>query len=163
MDFRKYFGQKVNGTSPRRPLKLAGGVVLVVMAGSVAAAASMPLEGREASATDAIIVGSLWQLMLGLVVVLSAIAVGAWLLRRFGRVSSAIGSIIRIVGGVSMGPRERIVLLQVGNTQLLLGVTPGRIQSLHVLDEPIPERDLSTDTQSFAGRLASVIKIPKSA
>jgi len=36
-----------------------------------------------------------------------------------------------------MGTRERVVLLQVGETQLLLGVAPGRVQTLHVLDKPL--------------------------
>ena len=62
-----------------------------------------------------------------------------------------------------MGPRERVVLLQVGNAQLLLGVTPGRIQSLHVLDEPVSEYEINADASGFAGRLAAAIKLPRSA
>ena len=57
-----------------------------------------------------------------------------------------------------MGPRERVVLLQVGDTQLLLGVTPGRIQSLHVLDQPVSYSDIGTEASSFAGRLMAAIK-----
>ena len=163
MDVRKSLGLKAKSASSWRPLKLTSGVFLVFMAGSVGAA-SMPIESQQVTAgADPVIVGSLWQLMLGLAVVLGAIAAAAWLLRRFGRVSSAIGGIIKIVGGVSMGPRERVVLLQVGNTQLLLGVTPGRIQSLHVLDEPVPACDINTDTHGFAGRLAAAIRLPRSA
>ncbi len=36
-----------------------------------------------------------------------------------------------------MGSRERIVLLQVGEEQVLIGVSPGRINKLHVLNKPI--------------------------
>jgi len=39
--------------------------------------------------------------------------------------------------------REKVVLLQVGKKQLLLGVTPGRIDTLHVLEG---EDCLNTDT-----------------
>ena len=162
MDFRMHLGQEVKRALFSQALRLVGGLFLVIMAGPVAVA-SMLLEGQEVTGGDPAIAGSVWQLMLGLVVVLGAIAVGAWLLRRFGRVSSAIGGAIKIVGGVSMGPRERVVLLQVGNTQLLLGVTPGRIQSLHVLDEPVSECDSTADTNGFAGRLAAAIKLPRSA
>jgi flagellar protein FliO/FliZ len=61
----------------------------------------------------------------------------AWLLRRSGRFTSGVHGALQILGGVSMGARERIVLLQVGKQQLLVGVAPGRIQTLHVLAEPI--------------------------
>jgi len=41
---------------------------------------------------------------------------------------------MRIVGGLSLGMREKVILLQVGKKQLILGVTPGRIDALHVLE-----------------------------
>ena len=50
----------------------------------------------------------------------------------------AAGGGLRILGGLSMGARERVVLLQVGDTQLLVGVAPGRVQTLHVLEQPLP-------------------------
>lgn len=162
MDFREYFGQEVAYASSSRRLRPVVGFILLIMAGSVGAA-SIPVEGHEVTGGDPAIAGSLWQLMLGLLVVLGAIGAGAWLLRHFGRVPSAIGGAIKIVGGVSMGPRERVVLLQVGDAQLLLGVTPGRIQSLHVLDEPVSECGINADTNGFAGRLAAAIKLPRSA
>ena len=44
---------------------------------------------------------------------------------------------IKIVAGVSIGTRDRIVLLQVGEEQILVGLTPGRIEKLHTLAEPL--------------------------
>jgi flagellar protein FliO/FliZ len=82
--------------------------------------------------------GSLLQLILGLAAVLVLIFGGAWFLKRYGRVSGLIGSgAVRVLGAVSLGARERAVLLQVGARQLLVGVAPGRVQTLYVLDEPI--------------------------
>ncbi len=102
---------------------LAGCVALPVHAASTATdAAGGPLAWE-----------SLLQMSLGLVAVLVAIVGMAWLARRFGRFQSPAGGILRILGGLSLGPRERVVLLQVGNVQLLVGVAPGRIQTLHVL------------------------------
>ena len=83
--------------------------------------------------------GNLLQLSFGLLVVLAAIVGSAWLLRRYGRLQSGVDGALRIIGGLSMGPRERVVLVQVGKQQLLLGVAPGRIQTLHVLDEPVTD------------------------
>jgi len=41
---------------------------------------------------------------------------------------------MRIVGGLSLGMREKVILVQAGRKQLILGVTPGRIETLHVLE-----------------------------
>jgi flagellar protein FliO/FliZ len=81
---------------------------------------------------------SLWQLTLGMLMVLALIVGLAWVLKRSGRFQMAAGGGLRILGGLSMGARERVVLLQVGETQLLVGVAPGRVQTLHVLEQPLP-------------------------
>lgn len=94
---------------------------------------------------------------LGLAVVLAAVLALAWLLRRVGRLQSSAGGALRTLGGLSLGPRERAVLVQVGETQLLLGVAPGHVKTLHVLERSIVV-DQSPDTPQpgvFAKRLAS--------
>jgi flagellar protein FliO/FliZ len=68
----------------------------------------------------------------GLLLVLAAIGTCAWLLRRTGAVHTT-GSPVRVLGGASLGPRERVVLVRVGATEILLGVAPGRVQRLLVL------------------------------
>lgn len=102
--------------------------------------------------------GGLLQVTLGLLVVVGAIIGGAWMLRRFGHIQNGAHGNIKVVGGVSMGARERVVLLQVGETQLLLGVAPGRIQTLHVLDKPVAVNQSNTGGGGFAGRLAELLK-----
>ena len=124
--------------SPQCRLRLPGAVrtgalaLLLLPAGAWAAAGDKPKD-----LPDPMGVGGIAQVGLALFVVLLLILGMAWLLRRFGRVPGSSGGPIRIVGGVSMGQRERIVLVQVGETQVLVGVAPGRVQTLHVLDEPV--------------------------
>ncbi|WP_455234558.1 flagellar biosynthetic protein FliO [Thiogranum longum] len=102
---------------------------------------------------------SLWQLTLGMLLVLGLMLGIAWLLKRTGRFQMAAGGGLRILGGLSMGARERVVLLQVGETQLLLGVAPGRVQTLHVLDEPLQsERGAATGLPGFADQLGRILK-----
>ena len=105
------------------------------------------------------VLGSLAQLTLGLAVVLLVLLAGAWLLRRFTRLPPGAGGALRILGGLSMGPRERVVLVQVGKTRLLLGVAPGRVQTLHVLDDAEPDSAPPAPERSgFAQRLAAALK-----
>ncbi len=73
-----------------------------------------------------------WLGGLGLVLVL--ILVCLWLLQRLGRWNAPAGGQIRVLGGVSLGSRERLLVVEVGQTQLILGVAPGRVQTLHVLE-----------------------------
>ncbi len=91
----------------------------------------------KASVQDPLAMTNLWQLTLGMIAVLGLIVGIAWLLKRSGRFQMAAGGGLRVLGGLSMGTRERVVLLQVGETQLLLGVAPGRVQTLHVLEQPL--------------------------
>lgn len=94
--------------------------------------------------------GSLVNTALGLVAVLALIIGMAWLLRRFGGLPSVGKGAVTIVGGVSLGPRERAVLLQVGETQVLVGVAPGQVRALHVLNQPL---EVTADEK--AGRFSS--------
>jgi len=41
---------------------------------------------------------------------------------------------VQVLGGVSLGTRERAVLLSVDGTRLLVGVAPGQVRTLHVLE-----------------------------
>jgi len=88
-------------------------------------------------ATDHMSSGYLAQLIVGLMFVLLCIVVLAWLAKRFNRLQSSSDGSLQILGGISMGARERVVLVQVGTAQLLLGVAPGRINMLHQLEQPL--------------------------
>jgi flagellar protein FliO/FliZ len=82
-------------------------------------------------------VASLGQVTLALALVLAVIFIAAWLLRRvrgFGRPASGA---LDILADLPVGQKERAVLIRVGTTQVLLGVAPGRVTTLHVLAEPV--------------------------
>lgn len=110
--------------------------------------------------TDTSVSGNLLQTTFGLLIVLAVIAAVAWLFKRFGNYQIGVQGKMKIVGGVSLGTRERVVLLQVGDKQLLLGVAPGQIRTLHVLDKPLELDNSSTaeNSHSFAARLHTALK-----
>lgn len=129
----------------------------MIVSVSVRAADRLVAVPAAKHAADPLAAGNLLQLTLGLVVVLAAIVGSAWLLRRYGRLQSNMAGALRVIGGLSMGPRERVVLVQVGKQQLLLGVAPGRIQTLCVLDEPIAEPPRPAEQLKFAEQLGKVL------
>lgn len=103
---------------------------------------SMPVYSSEEAVSKIIksdpMSGSyLLQLVLGLIVVVLCIIALAWFAKKMNNFQSLTDDSLKIVSAINMGARERIVLLQVGEEQLLVGVSPGRINKLHVLDKPI--------------------------
>lgn len=103
--------------------------------------------------------GSIAQLATSLVLVVALIIVLAWLYRRFGGGQLAQSGIMKIVAGISLGARERVVLMQVGEQQVLLGVSPGRVQMLCSLDKPVTVAEAAAlKGESFAERFAEAMK-----
>jgi flagellar protein FliO/FliZ len=93
--------------------------------------------GADAPAAGgAVSVVGLLQVIVALAVVLAAIAVFAWLLRRWMPGTAAAGGLLRIVGGVMIGPRERLVLVEVGDTWLLVGVAANNVSLVHSMPRP---------------------------
>lgn len=96
------------------------------------------------------------QMFVGMLVVLAVIFTLAWLMKRTGYVKPQLQGALKVLASVSVGQRERIVLVQAGDEQLLLGVAPGQVRSLHVLKEPINVAD-AADAVSFAQRLQEML------
>ncbi|WP_425489389.1 flagellar biosynthetic protein FliO [Cognatilysobacter bugurensis] len=112
-------------------------------------AAARPLPA--ASPADA---GSLGGTVFALLLVVGLILGLGWLAKRmpgFGRGAPSNG--LRMVASLPIGPRERVVVVEVGETQLLLGVGPGGTRTLHTLAEPLPEAGPTPGPQ-FAQLLA---------
>jgi flagellar protein FliO/FliZ len=82
-------------------------------------------------------IGGLGEVAFALLIVLAAIFVVAWLVRRMRIVGNRVGGAIDILANVQLGQKERAVLLKVGTTQILIGVAPGQVNTLHVLTEPL--------------------------
>jgi flagellar protein FliO/FliZ len=102
--------------------------------------------------------GQLTQLVFGLLLVLGLIFLLAWLLRRVQQAGPAgKGQVIDIVGSRALGPRDRLMLVQVGNEQILLGLSPGSITALHVLKEPVQVPSAEKATPEFAQRLLEML------
>src|SRR5690606_5769651 len=81
-------------------------------------------------------VGSLGGAVFALALVVGLILGLAWLIRRMpGLGGGAANPALRIVGSLALGPRDRLVVVEVGQTQLLLGVGAGGTRTLHTLDQ----------------------------
>lgn len=105
--------------------------------------------------------GSYLQMVLGLLFILTLIFGMGWFIRRMGTFNSVANGSIKLLGGLSVGQREKVVLVQVGETQLLVGVAPGQIRTLHVLDKPVSDYEPHPASSGFAEKLNSFLKQQK--
>jgi flagellar protein FliO/FliZ len=142
--------------------KLFGLVLGLALPFSVLAAEPVATAAAAAAAAPVAsggVAGQLTQLVFGLLLVLGLIFFLAWLLRRVQQAGPAgKGQVIELIGSRALGPRDRLMLVQVGNEQILLGLSPGTITALHVMKEPI-EVPTTTDkaTPEFAQHLLKIL------
>ena len=100
-------------------------------------AATHPLAGwAQTTATEppGVSGSAIVQMLLGLTLIIGLLFAGAYLLRKLngGRSFGHTGP-MRIVGGLMISARERIVLLEVGEEWIVIGIVPGQIKTLHTL------------------------------
>lgn len=76
--------------------------------------------------------GSVLQVIFSLLLVLAAVALVAWILKRINLPQQG-ASLIKVISGVAVGQRERIVLLEINDTWLVVGVAPGQVRTLHTM------------------------------
>ena len=111
----------------------------------------------QAPAAGSGIGGQLAQLVIGLLLVIGLIFLLAWTMRRVQRFGPSGGKVIKIVASQALSPRDRLVLVQVGNEQVLLGMSPGRITPLHTMAEPVHMPDAEPASTEFAQRLMELL------
>ena len=104
---------------------------------SISAQAGMFAAPQTTSTPHPVGVGGLGEVACALVIVLAAIFIVAWVVRRMRLAGNRVAGGLDILADVPLGQKERAVLLRVGNQQILLGVAPGRVNTLHILPEPL--------------------------
>lgn len=91
-----------------------------------------------------------------LILVLAMFVGFAWLMRRFNGYQSSAQGGLQVITGLNLGTREKLVVVQVGEEQLLLGVTPGKIARLHELESQIA-MDQPASTGDFKQKLKTAL------
>jgi flagellar protein FliO/FliZ len=78
--------------------------------------------------------------------VLGAVILVAWILKRINLPQHGSGSALKVISGVAVGQRERIVLVEVNDTWLVVGVAPGQVCALHSMPKaelPLPHEEMA--------------------
>jgi flagellar protein FliO/FliZ len=91
--------------------------------------------------------GSLLQTLLALVFVLALLAALAWFMKRYGPRAAGASTHLRVVGALSLGGRERIMVVEVGDQWIVVGASPGRINALATM----PKQETVAASAALAG------------
>jgi flagellar protein FliO/FliZ len=104
-------------------------------------------------------VGSVTQLALSLAAIIALILAVSWVLKRLKLGTVRGRGEIAVIDQLSLGPRERIMLVRVGESQVLVGVSAGGLVGLTPLAAPIAIQS-PPDSAAFADRLREFMKRP---
>ena len=98
------------------------------------------------------------QMVFGLVVVLGLLLGAIWLLKRISEPRGPVAGLMRVVAGVAVGARERVVILEIGNSWLVLGVAPGQVTTLaEIPRQEAPTSASSPGQKDFSGWLKQIV------
>ena len=98
----------------------------------------------------------LMEVTLALALVVGLIYGIAWLIKRNKGLSPTAGIPMKTLSVLPMGVKEKIILIEVGGKQILLGMTPQQINTLATFDEPIVDSSLNND-KPFSSRLKEIL------
>lgn len=71
--------------------------------------------------------------------IIAFILIAAWLAKRFGLAGKTAGTRgLKVSASTPLGPRERVVIVEVEDARLVLGVTASSINVLHTLPLRLP-------------------------
>lgn len=120
----------------------AKATVCCAVGGLLLAATSM----AQASGASADAASGLLQMIMSLLIVLAIIAAIAWGIKRMGGIRGSSNAAVQIIGAGSVGPRERVVLVEVAGQWLVLGIAQGSVNLLATL----PPQERPPQTAGFA-------------
>lgn len=103
--------------------------------------------------------GSIAQIIFSLLLVLAAIVAVSWLLKRMNLTQQGAGNLLKVIGSVAVGQRERVVLVEINDTWLVVGVGPGQIHTLHTLEKnaELTAGQTAQPDNTFARMLAPLV------
>ncbi len=96
---------------------------------------------------------SIVSIFLSLLLVIGVVFMLAFLMRRFNVTQSGTSN-IKVVASMMAGAKERVIVIEVGGEQHLLGITAHNINHLVTLTSPIDNSATSPSNENFKDKLA---------
>ncbi|MGH8214904.1 MAG: flagellar biosynthetic protein FliO [Rhodanobacteraceae bacterium] len=101
--------------------------------------------------------GELLRVVLSLIAVVVMILAVGWLTRRMQARVRPGGQRMRCLETLAVGVKEKVLLLEVGERQLLVGASPSGLRTLLVLDEALPPPKPQTGMPTAVGNFRDIL------
>lgn len=111
-----------------------------------------------ATGTSPINAASVLQVFLGLGFILILIFAIAGLVKKFGQGITSNNQNMKIVSQLSVGTREKVIVVEVGEKQIMLGVTAHQINTLQVFDEPAIDTRSKREVSEFGQKILEIMR-----
>lgn len=111
--------------------------------------------GAAANAVPVVGGSELLGMSVSMIIVVAIILLLGWLYSRSRLVGGGSSDAIAVVATRSLGPKERLLIVEVADQQLLIGMTSTAVQTLHVFDAPVIVESTVASSTGFAERLRS--------
>jgi flagellar protein FliO/FliZ len=102
--------------------------------------------------------GELLGMGISMAIVVAAILLLGWIYSRSRLAGNGPSDLINVVATRALGPKERLMVVEVADQQLLIGMTSTSVQTLHVFDSPISIPETAAVGGNFSARLRSAVK-----
>lgn len=102
-------------------------------------------------------IGSIFQVIAALLLIIILIISLSWLYKKYGNNYSMNNKNLKVISALSLGGKEKVVLLQVGEEQILLGISPGFVRKVHCLESLI-RNDTEENNNTFISNLNNEIR-----
>jgi flagellar protein FliO/FliZ len=123
------------------------------------AALALPATAYAAEQSSAVSsASSFFQVLMGLIVVLGLMALVAWTLKRLNIAKIAGNAPVKVIGGVSVGSRERVMVVEVADQWIVVGVATGQVTALSTMPRPHNMPAVSQDIGAPANQFAAWLK-----
>jgi flagellar protein FliO/FliZ len=100
--------------------------------------------------------------LLWFALVIALIPIALAIVKRAQGIAPTRGTVVRLVGGLSLGARERIAVVEAGGKWLVIGITAQSVTLLTELDGPPADIDAGTPatspTSGAFGRILSTLR-----
>ena len=128
-----------------------------INAGAVTVAEAVAATPRLPS-TPVVGGGDVVGLLVSMLIVVAVIVLLGWLYSRSRLVGGGANDVINIVASRALGTKERLLIVEVADQQLLVGMTASGVTTLHVFDKPVHVAKPGDTNGSFANRLRGAIR-----
>jgi flagellar protein FliO/FliZ len=125
----------------------------------LAGAPAMATDGEPAPMPSPLSGAELLSMSMNLLLVIGAILLFGWIYTRSQGLRAARNGHFRVLAAQPLGAKEKVVLLQVGEQQVVVGISPGGMNTLLVPEKPVATVTAAPgdEERSFAGRLRAAV------